>query len=973
MMKIARWKGWLVGGGATALLSCDDGPTQTPQQEGLNLDPAAGLISLFPPQKLGASTAGQNALRICTPEKLRSTWEKVLAEPIVPIRGAGGIDATRDLTYTGVSIDEIEQKLCQGFSPGVGATYFGEQGELGFTWSPSTRLVNGVYIFSGYRGALGFNHPTTKENFTVSLESKPIEINGQPMRWTWRDRVSRSAMATRFYNAIMLALAPDKLPKDENGLPKESTDCTIDGGCIATVLANTIGALGFPQLGFLQIYFDLGIDDPGGKDIVTRVYVPIQKSFAFGTLPFILKMPGTADREGAVSKGNINGKDCVIKPGVPYQQFVDTCVRVTGSPEADEAEVKKFLSGLTHSLELYAIDAVGVQPLFHSKRVLNSPEAITIQDSDRPDPEDPLQRLWVDQQVTAPILNDYAGESTSGGRDNHGSGLVNLAYAILVQKALDKAGKTERKRHPIGDPACVLEPDGSPAIPEAEGCTGMEGFITTAPPGLVAEGPWRNVALGAASIPVTTATGLRPANNQITSFTDDPSAGMKGIKSDLGVVTWAGSVNRVIKVLGKNNRLNIPPMFREPRGYSTIWMEALTMYLIARGNVGPNVTLQDVLDEAPDGASPDRIDENYFEFETSGNQQFDSAEYIETSFATKDEPFYDMHITVDSRGGILNNIAFETSPNKGEKLVLGAAGNPDKPIGGEHLLLFSNLYGSYVLSTGWTDPPPNPESPWKTAYDCASADLDENDGAAIAKFVQFCGAANLPPLDANGHIARTASGRPLLEEYPHAFASTGTIFHFGKNVGALPTDLWTVLDREPSIEQSKVVIKTPNGPLTGAIGYMLPTDETGFFVPVNASRDRFVKTENYYTTGIAITSTLQMVPVLQDLKVVPGLLRFSSVDDEDFLGHVFLCKDRGELLGVKMFTPSEVVLDWVKRHPNAVANCGLVFDWWEYGQVLKGVDSLVNGMTVDFTRPSGISPGAENSVVGHIEIYSPGQ
>ncbi|PMV10319.1 hypothetical protein C1Y27_31855, partial [Pseudomonas sp. GW704-F2] len=80
---------------------------------------------------------------------------------------------------TGLTIDQIESGtppytqtaavpglpppplgLCQS-TGGNGRSNFGEQGELSLVWSTTTRLVTSIQVFSGYRGVLAFQHPTT--------------------------------------------------------------------------------------------------------------------------------------------------------------------------------------------------------------------------------------------------------------------------------------------------------------------------------------------------------------------------------------------------------------------------------------------------------------------------------------------------------------------------------------------------------------------------------------------------------------------------------------------------------------------------------------------------------------------------------------------------------------------------------------------------------------------------------------------
>lgn len=459
------------------------------------------------------------------------------------------------------------------------------------------------------------------------------------------------------------------------------------------------------------------------------------------------------------------------------------------------------------------------------------------------------------------------------------------------------------------------------------------------------------------------------------------------MNDDVQVVTWAGSARRVIKVLGKGNRLNVPPAFREPRAYATLWMRALTQYMLARGNVGANVKLQDVLDAGPGGAAANHIDPNYFFFDTEAlpRQQFDTAEYVQRDFATNAQPWFDFRIVVDATGGILNQFTFDVAPLKGERALLAAVGDPAKPLGSDGTMLLTNMFGSNTLSTGWHEPV-STTGAYKTAYDCAAADLSPatgpNDGAHVAQltaFANLCGGDNFPPVDANGNFARNDAGRPILEPYKGGFPKTASVLNIGRNVGSLPTDLLTVMKKDVLIEQAKIQLATflspfnptsgPGAPAVQSVGYSPPNNSTGFYIPINASRDRFVRTEDFFTSGVALSNTIKTIPALD----APGKVRLSSVDTNDFLGEAFVCKVDGELLGVRMFTPADVVLSYLQRHPTAYTACNIIVDYWDFGTVLSRVTSITNGVIVNFTRPSGVTAAANNSAVGDVDFFAPGQ
>lgn len=958
--------------------SCDDGPTSNYSvlpagQNAANGGAGVPTVDLIPKQKLGTSTAGNSPLIRCTPEKRRKVWANELIKPMVPVRGAAGLDGTKNLTYTGLSIDEVESVLCQGNDGGTGLTFFGEQGELQVNWSSSTRLVTEFDMSTGYRGTMDFTDPVTKKAYSISLEGKPITEDGQAMHWNWRDTAQITAQTTKLFNAMMRVYQPGAIPAA--GVP----DCTKSGGCVVEVLDNVDGVFAIFPLGLLQVYFDLGIDDPIARDIPTRVYVPIQKTFGFSSLPFLARLPGTAEPDGARIFGQVDGKNCVAEPGTTFKSFRDNCVATSNVAGTNAAQTAKFLSGLQHSSESYFIDVVGIDPTFLSDRIRKGSSVATILDSDRPEDLDPLQTLTVDQQLSGPVVNEYPNEDPTQAADNHGSGLVNLAYAILVQKALAAAdpGKVTKA---IGDPTCIVSAAGVAPL----GCSGMEGYLTTAAPGDALGFP--NNAYGASAISLTTTSGLSPAGNQLASWDDSPTtlAGTHTLR-DVTQLTWAGTAKRIIKVLGRGERSAVPNDFREPRAYATIWMQALTQYLIARGNVGKSVKLADVLAAGPGGSALHHIDPNYFFFDTGnpGAQQFDSAEYVYTDFATVDRPFYDFRIVVDSIGGILNQLTFDGFPLRGERALLGSLTPAGQPLGANGTLLQTNIFGSSVLANGWHDPA-TPAGTFQTAYDCASADFEKLTGAALTSYTSACDAdGNGPPIDQNtGKILRNGSGDPVLKPYRGGFTSTSTVFNLGRNILSVPKDQITVASRDVNLLQATVSFKTktsvfnplgPDGPtMTFPINYVLPTDFTGFYIPINSSRDRFVKQEEFDTTGIAISTVLGTVPVLQSGVPVPGLNRLSSADSRDFLGEMFVCKSGGDLLKVRMFTPADVVLEWITAHPQAMADCNLIIDYSGFGSVLARVTSITNGIIVNFTDPSGVTAQANNSVVDDVDIFATG-
>ena len=986
--------------------ACDDGPDQTyaPLPAGENPNGAGGstpFTNTAATQNLGGSTAGRTPLIPCTPEKQRATWSSELSKPIVPIRGAAGLDGTVNLTYTGLSIDTVEQDLCQttGFGNNCqtsNCSLYGEQGELGVNWSTSTRLVNEFDVFTGYEGLLSFTDPVTKDQFVLSMQSKAIVRNSQVMHFNWFDTTT-TGPGTTHDNVQLLydALVRVYDPADAATLAKPGNDCFQSGECLAVLLAGTEGAIAIVPLAFLQIYFDNSPSDPVGRDIPTRVYLPIQKTFAFTDLPVTMALPGTVDQGGARIGGAIGNKTCLFAPGVTYQDFLNNCLLTSTDAPTNTVTLNKFLSGLTHDDEIYRIDVVGTDPEFNSLRVLNSTAPATINDGDKPDPTDPIGRIVFDEQLSGPIVNDQVNEDPSMGPDNHGFGLVNLAYAILVQDALDAADTTGRPKHPIGDAKCTFDFKYTPTA-QNRGCTGMEGYITSADPATAPAYPNNALGYAASTNGLVSQAGLTPQAGQIASWDDSPG---NDVFRDAALPPWAGSAQRVIKILGGGQPTNVPPGFAEPRAYSTLWMQALAQYMLARGNVGKNVTITDVLNAGPGGTAAHKIDLDHFFFDTgaSGAQQFDTAEFVYTDFATADHPWYDVNITTDALSGILADMSFDNLPQRGEKALLGVLAPAGTIIGSNDTLLQTNIFGSFALSNLYAEPAA-PTATYKTAYDCATADVEAMSAPQVTAYETACGTGNGPLVGPNGKILRQPNGDVFFKHYPGAFASTGSPLFLGQNILNVPQDEITVVTRNINLLQAQVTFKTfltpfaptTTGPaFTAVTGYTVPSDFSGFFIAIDASRDRFVKEEIFDTTGDAISTAIGTVPVLQAGVAVPGLTRLASADSEDFLGSIPVCASAPALvngdpparpdwapskdvLTVRMFTSSNVVLTWITSHPSSISDCGLIVDYADFGVALSRVTSITNGVIVNFTDPIGLAPNENNTEVSDVDIFAPG-
>ena len=262
------------------------------------------------------------------------------------------------------------------------------------------------------------------------------------------------------------------------------------------------------------------------------------------------------DAEGPTATSGVLGmapSPCVLKFGLKYGDFLSTCVQVSGNTTTDTDELNKLIGGLRHSPERFSFNITGVDINFTDATLANDK---VVSDSDRPTPDDISTRFTVDQSALGKIANDYVGNDATKAQDLHGSGLVYLEYARLVQQELNKLTGGTRT---LGDPSCLGQ---SIAAQHAAGCTGFEGVITSAPPALVSDVNMKKNAFGIGAKGFGIG-GMKPGHHTIV-FCDDPTRACATIDPKAKGDTFPVSFARVLNVLGSGLVANLPLEARTP-------------------------------------------------------------------------------------------------------------------------------------------------------------------------------------------------------------------------------------------------------------------------------------------------------------------------------------------------------------------------------------------------------------------------
>src|SRR5262249_27840264 len=126
-------------------------------------------------------------------------------------------------------------------------------------------------------------------------------------------------------------------------------------------------------------------------------------------------------------------------------------------------------------------------------------------------------------------------------------------------------------------------------------------------------------------------------------------------------------------------------------------------------------------------------------------------------------------------------------------------------------------------------------------------------------------------------------------------------------------------------------------------------------------------TYNIDFTGETITASV-------DYELTPNKDGTSSlvvrgIETTDYLGLVFMCAEPNpvtgniDLLGIRMYTPSQQILDWFTSHPRGLVDCDVIYKYSIYGNYPDFITSRTNGVRV------GINPGYGGGVVTDMTVF----
>jgi hypothetical protein len=207
-------------------------------------------------QPFAAGTSGQktNTVKICEADELAKRWAKMVKDPIIPTTGMGGLDMKGTPKWSGLTIDQAQQSLCQAYVAGDGIYYWGDNDELIAFFDTKTRLIDSLGAFPGYEGKLAAGVYELAVNLQIMKDAKPLTA------------ASSDANVRAMNQAFLKAFRPEV----QN---PEQRDCIALSTCYVTDW-NTMK---------LFVFLDLGLYvavEPKADKIYT-IQLALQRNFEF--------------------------------------------------------------------------------------------------------------------------------------------------------------------------------------------------------------------------------------------------------------------------------------------------------------------------------------------------------------------------------------------------------------------------------------------------------------------------------------------------------------------------------------------------------------------------------------------------------------------------------------------------------------------------------------------------------------------
>jgi len=256
-------RAYLVALAACLLAACEEGPEQiyTPnppdtdfnrfngwKPQGFVNEGTQPFTSVSSGQKSGSVT-------LCQADELKVRWTKMVKEPVLPTVGAGGLNLKGKPEWSGLTVDQAQQQLCQAYVYDTEIVYWGDNAELLAFFDSKTRLIDRLVTFTGYEGTL-------KAGPYEIANNKPIMKDGKAFTTATSDDAIR---------AMNIELLKAFRPEVKN---PETRDCVAQATCYV------MNWYTLKRFVFNDVMLDFAIEPEESK--IDHIGINLKRSFDFG-------------------------------------------------------------------------------------------------------------------------------------------------------------------------------------------------------------------------------------------------------------------------------------------------------------------------------------------------------------------------------------------------------------------------------------------------------------------------------------------------------------------------------------------------------------------------------------------------------------------------------------------------------------------------------------------------------------------
>ena len=873
---------------------------------------SGGSASLTCPSGGGAGAGGMTTPPACTPDQMAAKLAAALAAPVIPTVSAGGVNLS-NASGDATTKSDVDAQLCFGDDLGDyigdGSTVegYGPNQELFFSFSATSSGLQSAWMQPGYTGAWTLqSRPGSVfskdgiHTYVLTLQQQ-ITKDGNLVTIDWSSPTNPSNFLNELYDAAIYQSAAFVPPEPGvlDGSPLGS--CAVAGHCVIGQFSDGSHYEYIPSIGFGWLVAS-SVMGSAVASTPTNFQMYRTRLLGFSLANVLIK----ADTEGPVALQNhvgVSPNPCRITLGQPFSKLLSDCVQVTGDATKDALEAKKLLSGSSHDVERFFLSTEGVS--MGLRRPTLGDTSVLAKDA-TPAANDTISDVVFDQSMVGSMANDYLNDDpNASAKDYHGGGLVWLEMARRAQAEL-QSYRTDVCANPaacpsgqapirtLGDPSCLgpnvkAQPDGTFVFPQ--GCTGLEGFITTAPHLInpVADEPFLDaVARGKSGSTVGAGAlvlGLKPGSPKAVICHNATTGSATGCTAAAGGAVggvFTTSHARIVQAMGGGDPKKLPVVARDVGFFVKHYVAALARYFKAVAKGTEDVQAVHSVELDPDALS-------LLPFGT----------FVDGTYVYRDGPEpLTMTVTVDRGNDIVDLYRFTRMLYRGETDVYRSM--LDQAVPGAAIdgagddVRISNVAGSKLLQTLYGK---NPACATSASPSCLVG----------------------PPLGADGKAMQGDDGKPLLTGYEGAILANGplSLGTNGVKIHAVSCDPAVSTVEFPSRVSPFVPSMLGTPP---AFTNVVPWADQGFVLPTAAGVDQPVAASTLALQG----QTLFIEPLFTT--GAGDAATFQAIRARRFYGRAFVCNDDAthELLAVHSYEAGEVITAWLDAHPAAAAKCGMV-------------------------------------------------